>query len=244
MSIAAEALLAICGLERKKPIGASEGERAEKLPDRWRRKARSVLKGESTEFKAPAPVDVEKLWEKLNDPPAETELAVLLQEMTGPDLPTDYLAVLSNAYEFLRGVWPVSVVEGTFGPKILPPSSMEGWQAAALWQVANDPETVLDRMLDRSLTSDDLLTLKGIYPELHKMLVQIFSEEATDLVAARPSYEPARDVDLVLRAFFELPPDAPISAVSREAPKIAGKGLGAAIEFKELETKAQRLGSK
>lgn len=246
MSIAAEALLAVCGLRRKKPITAAEGERAAKIPQQWRAKLKRVLRDDTAEFTPPEQIDVLELWEEILSPPGEAEQATLIEQMDGGELPTDYLAALSRAYEYLRTVWPVSKVERTFGPVLLPASTMETWRASGVWQVANDPGVVIDRMLSRSLTAEDVETMQAIYPQLYQMCAEILSEEASQLVASRPAYEPSAAADYALRTFLGVPPDAPIAQVSGEAPqKSSAQTHAGALDFEsKFETKAQRLGQK
>lgn len=245
MSVAAEALLAVSGIDRKKPLDPSEGARAVELPARWRRKARSFLNGTAAEFKPPVEVDVLKKWARLIDPPSDEERAALLVDLENAQVAAEYQATLSNAYEFLRGVWPVASVQGALKPRLLPASTMETWQASSMWQIADDPEVILSRMMDRTLTDADVQVFRGVYPELAKMLEMLLSEELTDIEGARPSFEPSWEVDQVLRLFLGLPFDVQMAEVSRPPPKMtSSQGLGNAIKFKDEETKAQRLASK
>lgn len=234
LSLSAEALLAVTGVMREKPLTEKDAARARELPSEFAKKVTAFLdETEWRTFKMPAPGDYEATHEALmsgSDPDDGAELIAQIRDM---ELGRAYLAQLGAARQYLSERWPIDQIDTATGPRLLPPATMHQGQAWALFSVVTAPGRILDEMLMGTLQEEQAESVKDIYPGLYDRIRGLIDAEIMERKARSEAYTVAWDRERVLRIFLGLPQEVPITdgpdGKQPEAPADAGADI--AIDF-------------
>src|SRR5688500_3873701 len=165
-ALAGEALASVTGLFPEGPITPEQGREAEGVIGKIAKSAEKFCEfREFGKFKAPAKVDFEETWARLQ-PLAEAEIAEFAADLIEPDLIDAWSAAVNRAREVVRSVWPVAIRETPTGPEWLEPSATAGGRARTTLALLNDPTSILDEMQRAPLTPSMVEAVKIAFPEL------------------------------------------------------------------------------
>jgi len=121
-----------------------------------------------------------------------------------PALADQMESIAVRRIEYLAAKLPrrPDALAGTFGPDRWRPSDMEIASFARTAAAVEDPHSVLERVLDASITPEDADALRSVYPEL-------FNEQRASIIERIPELRESLSYQrrLALSIFFDAPVD-------------------------------------
>jgi len=229
LSLSAEALAAVTGILRTKPLTEDDAGKARELPRLFSEKVKAFLADEDWRpFKLPKYPDYEKTYDTLivgSHPDANAKLMANVQDQQLADA---YGAQVDRCREYLLERWPMNQLDAATGPLNLPPSTMQQGQAWALYSVVNDPRRILDEMLMGTLLGEKQVpggppsmgqaeAFRELCPGLFGMLRSLLNAEIRDRVAKDAKYTVPWLRERVMRVLLGLPTEVPIVEAKRGA---------------------------
>lgn len=176
--LAAEALAAVTGLWPGVPPSTVDLLAAEGLGPSWSARIAAWLVAKQAPFVWQAPP--EDLYERLVRLPDADETASWLGEIEDTEISVEYANVIVTGRAYLRGLWPVRVLEGPL-PDVLPASSDE---IAEIWSAVRAVDTVqsyFDDIASWAVTAAQVAAFRTVFPTLAARLDEIVVYELSAL---------------------------------------------------------------
>lgn len=242
-ALAAEALTAITGLFQDGPVTPTQGRLAKALAKTWRAGLAEFLDQKKPKpFRLPKAPDHEGMLDQLTAGVSATRRAALVSQLADPALGEAYLTVVARGIAYLKERWPVLSQDTPLGPRYLPPGKVESGRSASLLSVVDDPGRVLEEMNSGTLTTEQGAAFRSVYPELAAMARTILWQELVRRYKTPEKYSLAFAREQVIRKLVGMPPEVPLSRI--EPAKASKAPAIPKVDFKDLRTKAQELGSR
>lgn len=234
LSVSAEALVAVSGILRDKPLTEVTAEAARNLPRAWSEKVTAFFtETEWRPFKVPKVPDYEETYDALAVGLSPEDKAKLLAEVRDQELGDAYSFQVDAARGYLLERWPINQRDTATGPRNEPPSTMQQGQAWSLFTVINDPNRILDEMLMGTLLEEQAEAFREVCPGLFDRLRGLIDMEIKERQAKSNDFAVAWDRERVLRTLMGLPQEVPITEKKRggDAPPEASPAAEINIDF-------------
>ncbi|HEU4369638.1 MAG TPA: hypothetical protein VFV05_15570 [Methylomirabilota bacterium] len=185
MSIRSDSLLSVSGVLPAK-LAPKHVLASTKVPDAFAARLAKWTTLPQQPFKAIPPLkDMDRLFDKLAAELDQDEVAVWL-EAIGPDDPElsgEYLDGISRARDYLVAKWPRVVIDDGMGPEVLPPAFDDELTWTSIYAVLDDSERLLDELEAWTLTPEQALAFRVVFPSLHGHVIESLKAAAAALRA-------------------------------------------------------------
>jgi hypothetical protein len=125
-----------------------------------------------------------------------------------------------------------------------PPGGVDLARFKRLWQIANNPLTVIESLERGNLSRDLVTVVEDLYPSIYKVMRLAVFKAISRTKARRAGWIPSRQLDLQLRALMQADTITPQLAAEINSVQGAPKGPGAQAQSKsngDLQTQGQRI---
>lgn len=196
MSLETELLFSLIGIEHKKLKNNSTTQnKIEKLPNYYRKSIRDWISSSSPkpEQSTLKQYDYEKVVKQLEGLTPEKVFSLFENYENNAELALEY----GNILELLRSLIPVNQSTTLFGTEDLPPSSYEQNKFLLKYSVFVEPEIVLNKLEQGTLTGLEIEVLKLFYPLLLELIQEIVVETIAELQGKGIKSVGKRKMDLI-----------------------------------------------
>lgn len=207
-----EVLLGVLGVDpflgEPRPIRITQRvqEDALSMAVRWNRQIRRFLTRDdwSPEGDLP-PFDFDKLSEDLTTLETPDALQTRIQGVGDPDVFLALAMEAQRALDYLREHRPTRTRITAMGPVQGRPSDAEIGAWRRKYHVVNNPESILDELLEGDLTRAQVACFKEVYPTLYDLVFRLVAHNLTRLKTERPNFQLDRDREKQLLALLMAP---------------------------------------
>lgn len=238
-NLATESLVAMTGIFPSRGPNELEirGSGANYL-NRIRRRLVAFLEAKKVEpLKWSRPPSQKHLWSELVRQVSLDEMDDWFNDWAGdPAVPVEYMAVVSQAREFIKNAWPVypdnSLGLHTF--ELAPDEYGDVWH---LVRTLNDPETIFDDLDSMVLLPVQVDAIAQIYPALYREICQLTMVQLqpyAGIDGALQSKTLPGEREEQIRTLLRVPNDGPINAQPEQAPQQQPKGGGGGPDREEI----------
>jgi hypothetical protein len=238
--LAAEALVAVTGINPRTPPTPEDLLAAQSLVERWAGKVRRFLRGDKQPMPWKPPPPSQKLQDRVIQQPTPMEVEAWFAALNEPGLGLDYLATIQRGREHVDSIWPKIAAPGV-AADVFPLAHDDLDEVWSVYRVLDDPDLILDEILAWTLTIEQVTAWRTVYPELSSLLDDVVAEQLIDWIASgKPLMWQQEDV---IRTLQGLPMEAPIVVAASEAPEVK-QPTPRQIKYESLLTPAERAASK
>lgn len=176
MGLIGEALLGTTGILRALEPGPvrvtrSQLAQADRLPAEVRERLDAFLEAEDfRKVGEPRTLNYERMLELLTEPITEARLRENVDGWAEQVLADEYADALGRAWAYLQGKIPIKRREHLTGDENVRPSDLELARFRRVFEVVEDPLSVLERVAEGALLPDEVTVLQEVYPAITELL--------------------------------------------------------------------------
>lgn len=131
-------------------------------------------------------MDIERLDSRLKEIQTDPSSLMKIGMNVGHYLPDHQIAqaqVAGSASQYLNSLRPVSSKQSPLDQDDLPVNSIQTGKFRKALEIAENPLSVLDKVKEGTLTSEDVKHLQALYPKVHDRIVQKINNRMTEHVS-------------------------------------------------------------